>query len=58
MHVGRTGALGMVAGDCLVYAPDGRQCVVDEFYPDGEATVTFSDGNSITVKWWQLKKEE
>ena len=54
---GSSGALGMKSGDRVVHIPDGRACVADEFLHDGDALVTFEDGEHGIVKWNNLKPE-
>lgn len=54
---GSTGALGMKSGDRLIHLPTRRPCVADEFLRDGDAFVTFDDGQYDTVKWQSLMPE-
>ena len=49
------GANGMMSGDRVRYAIDGREGVADEFLSDGEALVSFDDGSCETVKWHHLR---
>lgn len=51
------GALGMLAGDRVVYDIDGRHGVALDFLQDGDAYVTFDDGSKAEVKWNHLTKE-
>lgn len=53
----KNGAGDMRAGDRVIYQIDGRHGVADEFLHDGEAFVTFDDGEYGTVKWNHLRKE-
>jgi len=53
----RNGALGMKAGDRVVYRLDGRHGRADEFTSDGEAFITWDDGTYGTVKWNHLDPE-
>jgi len=48
------GALGMKAGDRVLYTIDGRTGVADEFLHDGDALVTWDDGTYGTVHWNHL----
>lgn len=50
------GANGMKSGDRIIYIIDGRTGVADEFLHDGDAFVTFDDGQCETVKWHHLRK--
>ncbi len=50
-----SGALGMRAGDRVVYTIDGRCGVLDEALHDGDALVTFDCGKHATVKWRCLR---
>jgi len=51
------GALGMKAGDRVVYRLDGRHGRADEFTSDGEAFITWDDGTYDIVKWKNLYPE-
>lgn len=51
-----TGAYNMKSGDILLHIASGRLCRADEFLSDGEAFVTFPDGNHATVKWLDLQE--
>lgn len=55
---GKNGANGMVVGDRVVHVPDGRRGVADEFLHDGDAFITFDDGQFATVKWNNLMPEK
>lgn len=52
----KSGALGMNAGDRVAYCVDDRLGYADEFTPDGDAYVSFDDGEMATVKWRSLHK--
>lgn len=54
----KNGACGMKAGDRIVYTIDGRHGTADEFLHDGDAYVTFDDGEYATVKWHHLMPEK
>lgn len=54
----RSGANGMKAGDRVIYTIDGRHGVANEFLHDGDAFVTFDDGEFATVKWRNLLPEQ
>lgn len=47
----RSGAFDLRAGDRFVYDIDGRHGRADEFLHDGDAYVTFDDGEYATIKW-------
>lgn len=47
----RNGALGMRTGQRIIYAPDGRCGVADEFLQDGEVYLTLDDGSHVATKW-------
>ena len=53
----KNGALGMSAGDRIVYLKDGRHGVVDEFLYDGECFLTLDDGTYVTCKWRHIQPE-
>lgn len=54
----RSGALDMRAGDRFICPISGRCGVVDEFLQDGDALVTFDDGNFDAIKWSQIEVEK
>ncbi len=53
----RSGANGMKNGDRIIDYTDGRHGVVDEFLPDGNALISYDDGEYSTVKWRRLRHE-
>lgn len=48
----------VVAGDRIQYRVGDRRGVLDEALQDGEAFVTFDDGEHATVNWHHLCKEQ
>ena len=44
------------AGDRVLHLRDGRTGVLDEALHDGDAFVTFDNGQYATVKWACLRK--
>lgn len=53
----RSGAFDLSSGDRFVYDIDGRHGWADEFLHDGEALVTFDDGEHATIKWNLMSPE-
>lgn len=54
----KSGANGMKVGDRVVYTLNGRRGVANEFLQDGDAEVSFDDGQPPhTVKWNYLVSE-
>lgn len=53
MPANRTGAMDMQAGDRFRYR--GRTGRVDEFLSDGDALVTFDDGEYAEIKWARME---
>lgn len=51
---GKSGALGMKAGDRICYMPDGCCGIADEFLSDGDVLMTWDDGTFGIVKWNNL----
>ena len=47
----------MKSGDRIIYTIDGRRGIADEFLHDGDAFVSFDDGERETVKWNHLVPE-
>ena len=43
-------------GDLVVYKFDNRMAILDEALHDGDAFITFEDGQCATVKWHHLAK--
>lgn len=51
---GKSGFYGITSGDRIVV--DGRLGWLDEALPDGDALITFDDGEHAIVRWNQVKK--
>ena len=55
---GRSGAMGMKAGDRVRLKIDGRTGVADEFLHDGDTFMSWDDGSFGTYKWNNLEPAE
>lgn len=53
----QSGAAGLNAGDRFVHDHSARRGWADEFLQDGDALVTYDDGEHATVKWSHLSPE-